>query len=87
MKRSIATVLTVAALSVGVGATAANAMSDQELNMLTGSVYFELRQLGLPTDNIDKLSLAEIAQIHQFINGEEGMGRVQKIKKILAEHE
>ena len=50
---------------------------ENELNMLTGSVYNELRAMGLSTDNIGNLPLTQIAQIQAFIDQEEGMGRVQ----------
>lgn len=85
MKNTIATIATVATLSLGF-AGSAFAM-ENELNMLTGSVYHSLRSMGLPTDNIDNLSLAQIVQIQAFINQEDGMGKVQQIKKILAEAE
>jgi len=85
MKNTIATIATVATLSLGF-AGSAFAMED-ELNMLTGSVYNSLRSMGLPTDNIGNLYLAQIAQIQSFIDQEEGMGKVQQIKKILAEAE
>ena len=85
MKRTIATIATVATLSMGF-AGSAFAMQN-ELNMLTGSVYNSLRSMGLPTDNIDKLSLAQIAQIQAFIDQEDGMGKIQQIKKILSEAE
>ncbi len=81
MKRTIATITTMAMLSLG-GAGASFAMQD-ELNMLTGALYNELRSMDLPTDNIGNLSLAQIVQIQAFINQEEGMGRIQQIKKIL----
>ena len=85
MKRTIVTVITAATLSLGVAATSVNAMG-QELNMLTGAIYNELASLGLPTDKIGDLSLAEIAQIQAFLNDETGMGRAQGIKKILDAH-
>ena len=85
MKHTIATIATVATLSLGF-AGSAFAM-ENELNMLTGSVYNALRSMDLPTDNIGNLTLAQITQIQAFLDQEEGMGRVQQIKKILAEAE
>lgn len=86
MKRTIATVITAAALSLAVAAPSAQAMG-QELNMLTGAVYKELTQLGLPTDHINDLSLADISAIQDFLGSESGMGQVQGIKKILSKYE
>jgi len=83
MKRTIGTLATIATLSLGF-AGSAFAMQD-ELNMLTGSVYNSLRSMDLPTDNIGNLTLEQITQIQVFINQEEGMGRIQQIKKILSE--
>ncbi len=85
MKNTIATLATVATLSLGF-AGSAFAM-ENELNMLTGSVYNALRSMDLPTENIGNLTLAQITQIQAFLDQEEGMGRVQQIKKILAEAE
>ena len=85
MKNTIATIATVATLSLGF-AGSAFAM-ENELNMLTGSVYNALRSMDLPTENIGNLTLAQITQIQAFLDQEEGMGRVQQIKKILAEAE
>jgi len=86
MKRTIATLATVATLSLGISAPMADAM-EMELNMLTGAVYNSLRSMGLPTDNIDKLTLSQITTIKFLIEGEDGMGKVQQIKKILADAE
>lgn len=84
MNRTIATLATVATLSLGFAGTSF-AMGN-ELNMLTGSVYNELRSMGLPTENIDKLTLGQVALIKSLIE-EEGMGSTQKIKKILSDAE
>ncbi len=86
MKRIIITTVTAATLSLGLAAGSASAMG-QELNMLTGAVYNELTQLGLPTDHIQDLTLAELAQIQDFIGSESGMGQIQGIKRILDKHQ
>ncbi len=82
MKKTLTTLATVASLSFGLSAPVADAM-EMELNMLTGSVYNSLRSLGLPTDNIDNLTLVQIGQIKNLLDGEDGMGKIQSIKKIL----
>ncbi len=84
MKNTIATIATVATLSLGF-AGSAFAM-ENELNMLTGAIYNDLRAMGLPTDNIGNLTLNQITQIKGLIE-QEGMGNVQQIKKVLAEAE
>ncbi len=86
MKRTITTFITAATLSLAVAAGSANAMGE-ELNMLTGAVYNELRQLGLPTDHIQDLSLADVSAIQGFLDSEDGMGKIQGIKKILNKYE
>jgi len=85
MKRTIATIATVATLSFGFAGS--GFAMENELNMLTGSVFHSLRSMGLPTENIDNLTLEQISQIYAYINQEEGMGRIQQIKKILSEAE
>ena len=85
MKRTIATLATVATMAVGFSAPTAFAMED-ELNMLTGAVYHSLRSMGLPTDDINNLTLSEVAQIKNLID-EDGMGNTQKIKLILSRAE
>ncbi len=84
MKKTLTTLATVATLSFGLSAPVADAM-EMELNMLTGSIYNSLRSMGLPTDNIDNLTLAQIGQIKSLIEAEDGMGKIQNIKKILDE--
>jgi len=68
MKRKFTALAAAAALSLTLAAPAANAMQ-QEFNMLTGAVYNSLSQMGLPTDNIQNLTLSEIAQIQLILTG------------------
>ena len=58
------------ALAAGIGAAGTNAAvaMDQEFNMLTGAVYHALKAEGFDVTNIDKLSLAEIAQIKNLLS-------------------
>ena len=67
MKKSM-TALVLAAALTGVGATSVSAM-DMEFNMLTGAVYNALKAEGFDTSNIDKLTLAEIAQLKTLLQG------------------
>jgi len=83
MKRTIATLATVATLSLGF--TGPSFAMENEVNMLTGSIYHSLRSMGLPTENIGNLTLAEIVLIKTLLDGDEGMGTKQQIKKLLDE--
>jgi hypothetical protein len=64
------------------GAVAASAM-EQEFNMLTGAVYNALKQQGFDTTNIDTLTLAEIAEIKNLLEGNDmgnaGRSRINNI--------
>ncbi len=83
MKRTM-TALAIAAAAATTGGTAAVAM-DMEFNMLTGAVFNELRSRNLPTENIDKLSLSQIAIIKGIVDGDESEGeKTNRIQAILA---
>lgn len=74
--------LAVASTMALTAAPAVNAM--EGLNMLTGAVFNSLRAMNLPTDNIDQLTLAQIAQIKNLVDGGESEGtKRQRIKVIL----
>lgn len=82
MKRTM-TALAIATTIATTGATATVAM-DMEFNMLTGAVFNELKGRGLPTENINELSLSQIAIITDIINGDEPEGqKTNRIKAIL----
>lgn len=86
MKRNILAITTAAALSMAVFAPAASAM-ENEHTMLVGAVYNALSQLGVETDNIPNLTLAQIAQLREILSGDsmsEGAKKNQ-IRQILAE--
>ncbi|MEL6801809.1 MAG: hypothetical protein AAFO80_18210 [Pseudomonadota bacterium] len=80
MKKSLA-VLALATAVATTGATASMAM-DMEFNMLTGAIFNELKGRNLPTDNINELSLSQIATIKDIIDGDEPEG--QKTNRIQA---
>ncbi|GEM_PF-2041393 len=86
MKRTFTTIMTVATLSLALAAGSANAMGD-ELDQLTRALKNELTQLGLPTDHLQDLTLADISAIQGMLNSEDGMGKVQGIKRILDKYE
>ena len=57
---------------------------EMEFNMLTGAVFNALQSRGLPTDNIQELSLSEIATIRNILNSDESEGQqTQRIETIL----
>ncbi|MEM1065920.1 MAG: hypothetical protein AAGJ74_10510 [Pseudomonadota bacterium] len=83
MKRTM-TALAIAAAAATTGGTAAVAM-DMEFNMLTGAVFNELRSRNLPTENIEKLSLGQIAIIKGIIDSDDSEGqKTNRIEAILA---
>jgi len=83
MTRKFAALATVATLTLTGMAPAVSAM-DMEFNMLTGAVFNELRARGLPTENIDKLTLGQIAIIKGILDGDDGEGKkTQNIRAIL----
>lgn len=55
------------------GATSGAIAMNSEVNQLTGALYTALATRGLPTENLHKLSMAEILQIEQILsNGDSG---------------
>ena len=82
MKRNILALATASAIAFAALAPSAQAM-ENEFNMLTGAIYNEFVAMGLPTDKINELSLAEIKNL---LEGD-GMGADSKIKLILERHE
>lgn len=73
-----------AALSL-LGATAVSAM-EMEFNMLTGAVYNALKAEGFETDNIEQLSLAEIAEIKSLLEADNMGGSARtRIEQLLSE--
>lgn len=85
MKRNILALATASAIAFAALAPSAQAM-ENEFNMLTGAIYNEFVAMGLPTDKINELSLAEVAEIKNLLEGD-GMGADSKIKLILERHE
>lgn len=87
MKTSIAALATAASLTFGFAASSASAM-EMELNMITGAVFNTLSSADLPTDVIQQLSLAEIAEIQLTLHGGDGEGeKMRVIRNILARHQ
>lgn len=74
MTRKFAALATVATLTLTGMAPAVSAM-DMEFNMLTGAIFNELRSRNLPTENIDKLSLGQIAIIRGILNNDDNAGK------------
>ena len=83
MTSKFAAYLTAATIALGASAPAAHAMG-MEFNMLTGAVFNELRARSLPTDNIDNLTLGQIAIIKSILDGDDSEGqKTNRIKVIL----
>ncbi len=83
MKIKIITVAAAAAMSVAMFATSASADMASEATMLTGTLYKTLKAEGLPTDNIDKLTLSEILQLKLILEDDEMGGSRAQAMKIL----
>jgi hypothetical protein len=86
MTRKLVAFVTAATISL---AAAAPAISQQDMsmgfNMLTGAVYNELVSRGLPTDNIQSLTLSQLAIIKSIIDSDDSEGKkTNGIKAILA---
>ena len=84
MTRKSVALATAATVSLTAMAPAAYAMG-MEFNMLTGAVFNELNQRGLPTDNIQELTLSQLAIIKGILDSDESEGtKTNNIKAILA---
>ena len=80
----LAAVATAAALTIG--STAPAVAMDQELNMLMGAIYFEVKNLGLDPTNIDQLTVSQLAQIKAITSSSnDDQGAKFQVKKILEE--
>jgi len=83
MTRKIIALVTAATISLAAAAPAVHAMG-MEFNMLTGAVYNALKSRGLPTDNIDTLTLSQIATIKDIVDSDASEGQKnQRIKAVL----
>ena len=82
MKKMISAAALSAILAVSM-APAVSAMGN-ELNMLTGAVYTELKLRGVDTDNIDGLTLSQLAAIKSVLDSDDSQGQMtQQIKSIV----
>jgi len=74
------------AATLTIGAAAPVAAMDQELNMLMGAIYFEVKNLGLDPTNIDKLTVSQLAQIKAITSSSnDDQGAKFQVKQILEE--
>ena len=83
MKRTLTALATATAITFSVGAASAQDAMGMGFNMLTGAVYHALVANGLPTDGINDLSLAQIAQIKAVLDDDERSGQKGRIKAIM----
>lgn len=57
---------------------------EMEFNMLTGAVFNALQSRGIATENINSLSLSEIATIKNILGSDESEGqKTQRIEQII----
>ena len=74
------------ALALTFGATAPVVAMDQELNMLMGAIYFEVKNLGLDPTNIDQLTVHQLARIKAITSSSnDDQGAKFQVKQILDE--
>ncbi len=84
MISKLAAAATAATLTFGAAAPAA--AMDQELNMLMGAIYFEVKSLGLDPTNIDQLTVNQLARIKAITSSSnDDQGAKFQVKKILDE--
>lgn len=77
---------TALAATLTFGAAAPVVAMDQELNMLMGAIYFEVKGLGLDPTNIDKLTVSQLAQIKAITSSSnDDQGAKFQVKQILEE--
>jgi len=68
------------------GAAAPVAAMEQELNMLMGAIYFEVKNLGLDPTHIDQLTVSQLARIKAITSSSnDDQGAKFQVKKILDE--
>jgi len=85
MTRKLVALVTAASISVAAAMPAVSQGMEMGFNMLTGAVFNELRSRGLPTDNIQDLTLSQLAIIKGILDGDDNDGnKTQQIKAILA---
>jgi len=83
MTRKFIALATAATISLTAMAPAAFSMG-LEFNMLTGAIYNELRTRGLPTDNIQDLTLGQMGTIKGIVDGDDSEGnKTRQIKALL----
>jgi len=85
MTRKILAIVTAATISMAAAAPVAHAQGmEMGFNMLTGAIYNELKARGLPTDNINDLTLSQLAIIKGILDSDDGEGKkTNNIKAIL----
>ena len=72
------------AATLTIGAAAPVVAMDQELNMLMGAIYFEVKNLGLDPTNIDQLTVSQLAQIKAITSSSnDDQGAKFQVKQIL----
>ncbi|MEM1429481.1 MAG: hypothetical protein AAGG09_08485 [Pseudomonadota bacterium] len=83
MKATILATATALVLGASVASAQDDASMGQGFNMLTGAVYNALNAQGFDTENINNLTLSEIATIRRLLTEDMGSSERQRIEKIL----
>ncbi|RMD95161.1 MAG: hypothetical protein D6811_01445 [Alphaproteobacteria bacterium] len=85
MTKKLIALVTAAGISLAAMAPAVQAQDEMGMgfNMLTGAIYNELSQRGLPTDGIRELSLSKISQIKAILDSGD-LSEGDKNNRILA---
>jgi hypothetical protein len=84
MTRKLLALATAASISVAAAAPVMAQGMSMGFDMLTGAVFNALQARGLPTDNINALSLSQIAIIKGILDSDDNDGnKTQAIKAII----
>lgn len=84
MTRKLLALVTAASISVAAAAPVTAQGMSMGFDMLTGAVFNALQSRGLPTDNINDLSLSQIATIKGILDSDDNDGqKTRSIKAIL----
>ncbi|MFQ5624966.1 MAG: hypothetical protein ACE5FS_16415 [Paracoccaceae bacterium] len=84
MKRTLTALATVTALTFSFNAASAQSM-DMGFNMLTGAIYNAFVELGIPTDSVNTLTIAQIAQIKAVLDDDMTSSQKGRIQAIVAQ--
>ena len=85
MKRILAAAATIATLSAGAAFAEAHTVSMGEgYNMLQTALMSDFERMGIPTEQLDNLTLGQIAAIKDIVESEDESSQKRQIEAIIA---